>query len=61
MYLNKVVYLQGRNNPTEIKTNKMKTLKRIEKLKFELQLNKDLGNKSIVELIKSQIKILENK
>ena len=39
----------------------MKTLKRLEKLKFELQLNKDLGNKSIVELIKSKINKLENK
>ena len=39
----------------------MKTLKRIEKLKFELQLNKDLGNKSLVELIKFKINKLENK
>ena len=39
----------------------MSTLKRLETLKFELQLNKDLGNKSLVELITEKINILQNK
>jgi|TARA_B110000858_G_C17412767_1_gene297506 hypothetical protein len=39
----------------------MRTLKKLEQTKFELQLNKDLGNESMVKLLKAQVKKLEQK
>ena len=39
----------------------MRTLKKLEQTKFELQLNKDLGNKSMVELLQAQVEKLEQK
>jgi hypothetical protein len=33
----------------------------LEQTKFELQLNKDLGNESMVKLLKAQVKKLEQK